>query len=444
MSHFKDLAAALHTESLTLFVGSGFSKHLTNGKAPTWKELLIECCNRIDEDKVLFNQLFNHSEDTITAKYELIQIAQILSFEYNQKSKNLKIEVSKIIKERVNDKTIDKDKIAEIKDFFSKYQKINIVTTNYDTLFSDYILPFNSKLIIDGGSISRYGSLYSIYHIHGSINDVKSIVITMDDYYQFQNNNNYFSRKFYTILQETTVAILGYNLGDFNLNGIFNEVKNTKRDSIRKSDVFQFNRSEVERILCKYYKYSFGINVIENVTIPEFFYKLSNEYDKVKKVLTNVEQLNDTLVGIKVYTDEYLKLNLSLDNILLQAGTLNIDPYNEDFLILIIDILERKVRFTTEDGAWGQYESLASWIIEILTIVDINKTIYKKEFISIIKHSLSKSSKDLYFGYSWKAWQVWNNRWNEIKDENKIVILNHYEKSHIYSKKYNSLTFISK
>jgi len=40
----------------------------------------------------------------------------------------------------------------------------------------------------------------------------------------------------------------------------------------------------------------------------------------------------------------------------------------------------------------------------------------------MVKHSLNKSSRKLYKGYSWHAWTTWHNRWHEMKIENQIML----------------------
>ncbi len=40
MSEYVELAYAAATSRLCLFTGTGFSKAVSNGEAPTWKELL--------------------------------------------------------------------------------------------------------------------------------------------------------------------------------------------------------------------------------------------------------------------------------------------------------------------------------------------------------------------------------------------------------------------
>ena len=220
MSKYLDIASSLVTNSLTLFIGTGFSKYMTNGKAPSWLELLVECTKDIDKNDTLLNQLFNiDSHGTIKeARYDLIISAQILEIEYKKKKKKIKDKIAEIIKNKINSSTIDNIKLKFVQDFFIKHPNINIITTNYDTIFSEFVIPLSNRVIIEGNIIPRINTGQNIYHIHGIINKPSSIVLTMNDYYNFQNSNNYFSRKFYTLLQETTVAILGYSLGDFNLN----------------------------------------------------------------------------------------------------------------------------------------------------------------------------------------------------------------------------------
>src|SRR5690606_16699157 len=214
MNDYLNIATSLTSNSFTLFVGTGFSKYMTNGLAPSWLELLVECTLRIDNDDKLKNQLFNNDSSGIVkeAKYDLTICAQMLELAYKKKRHGIKDTISDIIREKINQSTIDIQKLENVKDFFSKHPNINIITTNYDTLFSDYIVSLTSRIIIEGSTIPQINTGQNIYHIHGCINKPESIILTINDYYNFQNNNNYFSRKFFTLLQETTVGILGYSL----------------------------------------------------------------------------------------------------------------------------------------------------------------------------------------------------------------------------------------
>lgn len=424
MNDFLDLATSLHTKSLTLFVGTGFSKYLTNGNAPSWLELLVECTRAIDKDDKLLKQLFNvdASGDVKEAIYELTICAQVLEIEYKKSKKDVKVKIAEIIKKTINETTIDKDKLLELQEFFKKHPDVNIITTNYDTLFSDYIVPNTSRVIIEGSTIPRINTGQNIYHIHGCIIKPESIVLTLNDYYNFQNSNNYFSRKFYTLLQENTVAILGYSLGDFNLNTILSEVKNSKKESFRKTDIYYINKGIIPELMIKFYSLTYGISVIQNKQIDKFFDSIEDKYEKAKELIDSVENLKDVISGAKVYDDDFLKLRIALPTILVQAASIGIESSDELFLKTLILILKKKSEFTGITNAWLQYEHLADWLIEVASTVVIKNTIIEFEFCELAKHSFRKSSKRLYKGFSWYAWKEWNTRWHEMKFENQIML----------------------
>lgn len=424
MSDYLDISTSLHTNSLTLFVGTGFSKYMTNGEAPNWLELLVDCTREIDIDNKLLNQLFNSdsSGKVKEAIYDLTICAQILEGEYLKKRKNIKEEISKIIQSKINEKTIDKAKLTHLQNFFSEHPNINIVTTNYDTIFSDFVIPITSRIVIEGSIIPRINSGQNIYHIHGCINRPESIILTINDYYNFQNSNNYFSRKFFTLLQETTVAIIGYSLGDFNLNSILNEVKNSKNESFRRTEIYYVTRDSIADVIEKFYSITYGIKVVQNTTTNSFFDNIDSQYDKAKNLIDSVEDLKDVMAGTHTYTDEFLKLKISLTTILLQAASLGIDSKDKKFIRTLVALLKKKQEFTRENGAWIQYEHLADWLIEIASIIVVKRTEFEKEFCEIATYSFRYSSKKLYKGYSWHAWQSWKNRWHEMKLENQIIL----------------------
>lgn len=424
MRDYIDISASLHTQSLTLFVGTGFSKFITNGQAPSWLELMSELTKRIDNDNILLNQLFNLDGDgnVIASVYDLAVIAQILEANYKKNKKNIKNEVSEIIRSTINESTLDKDKLELLVEFFSKYPNINIITTNYDTIFSDYILNNSSRVFVEGGPIPRINSHQNIFHIHGCITKPKSIVLTLNDYFNFQNRQNYFARKFFTLLQETTVCVIGYSLGDFNLNTILSEVNNNKTNSFRKNDLYYISKKEIPEVMSNFYSFTYGIKTIGETDVDVFLKNIDNTMPKAIEILDEVTGLKKVLNGKSKYTDEFLKLRVSLAKMLLQASNIGIENNDEKFLDLIIEILKKKKEFSSKTGAWDQYEHLADWLIEIASCITIKGSRIEKEFIELVKYSLEKSSKKRWKGYSWYAWWEWKGRWNEMKLENQIII----------------------
>ena len=424
MADFTDLSVALVNQSFTFFLGTGFSKYMTDGKAPSWLELLVDCAKEIDTTKKLSNQLFNTDNDgNITgSKFELAICAQILELEYLKNRRDIKESVSEIIRARINSTTIDTKKMETFRTFFELHPYVNIITTNYDTILSEYVLPEKSRVFIEDSSISRINNCVNIYHIHGCISKPNSIILTLNDYYRFQNRQNYFSRKFFTLLQETTVAILGYSLGDFNLNTILSEVRFQRKESYRTSDIFYISRNPVEDIYAKFYSYSYGIQVIDNYDIDEIVISLALGYSRAKSIIDNISSLRKVLYEGYEYDDDFLKLSVALNTILIQAASLGIDKSNQEFLKLLIKILNKKKDFTRENGAWAQYAHLADWIITIGSLLFIKGSSFEEEFNEIIKYSLRYCSRRLFFGYSWESFNVWRRRWSELKIENQFYI----------------------
>jgi hypothetical protein len=424
MNQFTEISVSLVNKASTLFLGTGFSKHLTDGIAPNWLELLVECTRRIDKKDQLINQLFNSdsSGEIISSKFDLIITAQILELEFLKKKEDLKEAVCEIIRSKVNDKTINSKKLKLLRDFFLKHPYINVITTNFDTLISDYIIPENSKVFIEDSSIPKISAGVNIYHIHGSVSKPSSLVLTLNDYFQFLTKQNYFSRKFFTLLQETSVIVMGYSLGDFNLNSILNEVRRTKKDSFVSSDIYYISRMEVDDIFKRFYSYTYGIHVIENYEIDDFVEVLEQNYNNAKDIIDNIVNLKNVLYKGHTYTDEYLKLSLAFKRILIQASSLGIDTNNKKFLDILITILKKKKELTRESGAWAQYAHLAEWLVTLGSLIDLNKSKIKKDFLELTLYSLENCSKKLYFGYSWEAYNMWNIHWQDLKLENQILI----------------------
>lgn len=263
----------------------------------------------------------------------------------------------------------------------------------------------------------------SIYHIHGCITKPASIIITLNDYYKFQNVNNYFSRKFYTLLQESTVAILGYSLGDFNLNTILSEVKNSKKESFRKSDIFFISQRRIPEIMKSFYDTTYGISVIEKTEVDDFFDEIDSEYERAVEIIGSTEQLQKFLIGQYKYEDDFIKLKICMTWIFILASSLGLNKDNTTFLHKLLEILDRKVRLCKEPHAWAQYSHLANWLIDISSTIIIKDSPIEKGFCEIVNFSVSTSSSTNTPGYSWEAWKIWKRRFNEIKWDNQVLLI---------------------
>lgn len=427
MDALLDLAASIQSRTFTLFIGTGVSKFLTNGKAPSWLELLALASDKIDA--ALKPKLFVLETDGTLkdSKLPLLVVAQVLDVECAARSLNLREIVAQIIKDTTVPANVIPTKVKPLRDFFDAHPAVNVVTTNYDTLIQDYLLP-KARLFIEGRPIPRVNAEQNIFHIHGSILKPDSIVLSMADYYSFLNTQNYFFMKFHTLLQESSVAILGYSLGDFNLNSIFYRVNATKPDSLRRADAIYVNRSAVDELYKKYYLHTFGIHVQDHTEIDAFFSGLLSQTSVAKDILARVENVVKVLDGTHSYRDEYLNLRQSFHVILLQAATLGVPQKDPKFLALLVKILDQKKSFSRKDYAWEQYEHLADWLIELGSIVPLAGSPIENDFSRLTQYSLDYASKDLYLGKSWASYTVWEKRFHELLPENRKIVIQVIEK----------------
>ena len=86
MYDYFEIAYALAGKSLCLFLGTGFSKQITDGKAPSWLELLQDCCDELGDPDPLKNELPPDGKNELP----LEECAQIIELELNKEGKDLR------------------------------------------------------------------------------------------------------------------------------------------------------------------------------------------------------------------------------------------------------------------------------------------------------------------------------------------------------------------
>jgi len=246
---------------------------------------------------------------------------------------DIRVEISNLIKEKINLETLDKDRVKQFRKFLLKHDSVTIVTTNYDSIITDFVLPLSSKPVVNGKLIPKSINIKPIYHIHGSIAYPHSIILTEGDYFNFLHKENYMSRKLFTLIQETTLVIMGYSLGDFNLNRILNEAKELKLNTIRKSDIYYINREKVGNIYQRYFYTTFGVNVLQELEINDFLCALELDYVKADQLILGAERFPLIIEGHKKYKDKYLKLRKAFSHILLRADASAYSFEDEEFKI---------------------------------------------------------------------------------------------------------------
>ena len=419
MSEIFEIAYAAATNRLCFFTGTGFSKSVTNNGAPSWQGLLESLCDLLPDADELKESLF---PDDKPSPLSLEEIAQVISIKLTAENKSIHEETAKLIE--AIELAEDNEQVAK---FFSERQ-FRVVTTNYDKLAEELTGESECQSLAPGLPIPRSSADVKVYHVHGSTDSPDNMVITSEDYFKFINGDSYFSRKLSTVLHENTVVILGYSLGDTNLKAIISDYKGFSKTHVIGSNIFLISRSGVDQHVKDYYSHCYGIRVLDNVDIPDFFSELNEKTPKVESIAQrSIDSIRNVVYKGYHFKEAYLKLEDSFYRIVsaLSAEGLSLD--NERVVAVIGDVIDAKRELTTENNAWEQYEQLARWLIYLGTILEIKGTSIEEVYLKAVLRSMNTMSNRLIIGYSWHAYKAWKHRWSSIMASNRSLIKKHIE-----------------
>ncbi|BAV98612.1 SIR2 family protein [Lysobacter enzymogenes] len=414
MSNYFEIAYAAASGKICLFTGTGFSKAISENNAPTWQGLLENLCNLTANSNILKDSLFPSNQPPAVS---LDEAAQIISIELARVDKNIHEETAKLI--GAVDLSGDNTPIQS----FLSNNPVKVITTNYDKLLEKLAGNANCQSIAPGLPIPRSQSRVKVYHVHGSIDSPENMVITSDDYFKFINAESYFSRKLSTILHENTVVILGYSLGDTNLKAILSDYKGFSKSHFIGSNIFFISRHPVSQHIKDYYSHCYGIRVIDSTEVAHFFTMVNIEMpNAATKVAGSIDNIRRVIFEGRQFTDAYLKIESSFYEIVASLAAIGVSIRHPRVVATIGHIVDKKMAFTRESGAWVQYEHLARWLTYLTSILDIPGTPIQDQVLTATLHSMQTMSRKLLLGYSWKAFEIWQNRWAGITSNNRQAI----------------------
>lgn len=418
MSEYFEIAYAAAASRLCLFTGTGFSKALSNNAAPGWRELLEQVC-----DKHIGNDAFKKAlfPENGSPSLQLDEAAQVISIELSKKDKSLHEEISTLISALTLGGAY-----PETTKFFQE-QSFRVVTTNYDKLAETLAGP-DCLSLSPGRPIPRSTARVKAYHVHGSIDVPRRMIVTADDYFNFMHSESYFSRKLSTVLHENTVVILGYSLGDTNLKSILNEYRGFVRNHAVSGSIFLVSRKPVDQRICDYYSNCYGIRVISDVEVEAFFSKLNAQRDKAKDCLKeSVGNIKKVLDGSHKFKDSYLEIENSFYEIVSAIGAVGVSLQEAAVVNTLGYVITQKMKLTQKSQAWPQYVQLASWLTYLGSLIDTRKTSLEASFLEAVQFSMDHMSKRLTLGYSWHAFGVWDTKWTSVTADNRALIASHIQ-----------------
>ena len=419
MSEFFEIAYAAASGQLCLFTGTGFSKAVTDNEAPSWQGLLETVCNQGPDPASLKAGLFPDDGKNILS---LEEAAQVIAIELAKVDKSIHQEIAARIRE-----LSVKGKINAIQDFLSK-RTFKVITTNYDKLIETISGARDCHSLTPGLPIPRSPSRVKIYHVHGSVDSPENMVVTSDDYFRFINGESYFSRKLSTVLHENTVVIIGYSLGDTNLKAIISDYKGFSRNHVIGSNIFLISRSKVDQHIKDYYAHCYGIRVLDQMEVYEFFESLNAALPETeKRIVQSIDNIQKVIFEDHRFERDYLRIENTFFEIISSLAAIGVSINNPQVVKAIGDIIQLKIELTQENGAWVQYEHLARWLAYLASILELKGTSIEKIYLDATLQSMKTMRKELYLGYSWHAYKSWSNRWPGIISSNRALIRKHIE-----------------
>lgn len=417
MNEIYEIAYSAVTNRLCLFTGTGFSKALTKNKVPSWQELLEKVCDELSGLEKIKQSLF---PDNGKNPLSLEEAAQVIYIEYQKRDKNLHEKIAEIIKD------IKLSKNNEPIEEFLENNSLRIITTNYDKLIENMLSIDHCQSLAPGLPIPKSSSKIKIYHVHGSIDSPSNMVVTSDDYFKFINYNSYFSKKISSMIYENTIVILGYSLGDTNLKAIINEYKNFSRENVIGSSMFLVSRKKIEPYLKEYYFHCYGIRVIDDLNIHDFFENLNSKIIEVEKTVeSSIKNIKKVLHGNHSFSEKFLRVENSFYEIIISLATFGAKVTDKKTMNMIEKIIQEKIKLTSENSAWEQYVHLANWLIYLATIIEIKSTPLEDIYLKAVSHSMDHMAKDYSIGYSWHAYRAWENKWPSLIVSNRVMIKNY-------------------
>jgi len=295
-----ELSAHLNkfTTAPFLFIGSGFSKRYLNTE--DWEGLIRKFCELLPKG-------FGYYRSTSNSKWDVA--AQMLAEDFHQlwwnderyiesraefeehatsKYSPLKIEISKYLKSKKYQYGLSKKNDIEI-DALKQVVIDGIITTNWDTLIEDIFL--NEKMSTYIGQkellFSNNFEVNEIYKIHGCTTEPDSLVLTSDDYKEFNSKNAYLAAKLLTIFIENPVIFIGYSLSDPNIIQILESITSCLDES--NIDKLKDRLIFVGRANEDIDSFQESTMTVNGLTIPITRIK-TDEFDKVYRPLSKIKR----------------------------------------------------------------------------------------------------------------------------------------------------------
>ncbi|MCD7746279.1 MAG: SIR2 family protein [Lachnospiraceae bacterium] len=233
----KDIVNEFNTTPF-LFVGSGVSRRYLN--LPDWRGLLEHFAKEINDDEFIFNS-YESKARNMECEYGILpKIAELIQKDYDEKwfsdssirransheiqkvkegVSPFKVEIAAYLKSIAQEQEAYADEIKILHDV-SERGIAGVITTNYDSFLEDHLSEFTKYVGQSQLIFAPIQGIAEIYKIHGSLERPESLVITEQDYREFDQKSAYLIAKLMTLFMEYPIIFLGYSISDRNVQSI--------------------------------------------------------------------------------------------------------------------------------------------------------------------------------------------------------------------------------
>lgn len=355
-----------------LFLGSGFPKHYLD--TPDWETLLSKFT------KKHINAYYT-SLDTKDLSIVATEIAKECNKEfwslpdddeYKRSFQDKATNISSVLKHKIANFFVDyslkepEEKYAEELALLSKLSIDGVITTNWDDFcerqfpkFKKYV---GQKELLFSKSIVNIGE---IYKIHGCMREPESLVLTHEDYADFNKRNAYLAAKLITIFIEHPIVFIGYSMNDNNIKSILTSIVqclDQDKIGLLQNNLFfvEWNRDtnanmEVER---------YDMLMSEGVTLPVIRIK-THEFKPVYECLATFERQMSADM-LRFYKQQFYEIVYSEK------------PEKKLYVLPEKDIENNKdIQFVCGFGTIAKYQSAVGYVG--LTATDIFRDILSEQ-----------------------------------------------------------------
>ncbi|KYD27544.1 hypothetical protein B4113_0090 [Geobacillus sp. B4113_201601] len=209
------------------------------------------------------------------------------------------------IKELLRTYKIDENMYEEIEELKKlKDKMITVITTNYDTFLEDHIFTNHERLIKQ--KMFVYSELGTLFKIHGCISEPSSIVLTYQDYENFNKKSKVLSAKVISLFAENPVIFMGYSITDENIRNFLKDIYTCLENEEEykafedRLVIIEYKESVQNPIIGSHSVYFDGVQIKLTKIIVEDFTLLYKEMQKLEDIveLKDIKRLRNLVYQI--------------------------------------------------------------------------------------------------------------------------------------------------